>query len=216
MRITHSELENSPHYRKIFEITHEDLIVFVSEHIKPDNLPLRIFYLCNLPILAYIFYKIYYIIFIAPLNWIYLISIILLSFVVFAAVIIPIHELLHALAFKILGAKKISIHAQWEKMLFYAIADKFVMNSREFIFLALTPFVIINSALIAGICFLHAEFKVAALVFLFFHLTGCIGDFALLGYLYKNRKSVILNYDDKELQKSYFYEEISDTINKEA
>jgi hypothetical protein len=208
MRVLYNELENNPRYKKIFEISHEELIVFVSDHIKPDNLPMRLFYLFNLPVLAYIFFKLYYIIFIFPLNWFYLLSVIFLSFVLFAIIVIPLHEFLHAAAFKVLGAKKISIHAQWNRMLFYAIADKFVMNSREFVFLALTPFVVINMALVFCIIFLHGEFKVMSVVFLFFHLTGCIGDFALLGYLYKNRHSAILNYDDKELEKSYFYDEV--------
>jgi len=208
MRITSTELENNPKFRKIFEISHEELILFVSDHVKPDNLPMRLFYLFNLPVLAFIFYKIYFILFVSPLNWWYLLSLILLSLVLFAILVIPLHELLHALAFKFLGAKNVSIHAQWDRMLFYAIADKFVMSSREFVFLALTPFVLINFTLIFGIFFLHSEWKVISVVFLFFHLTGCIGDFALLGYLYKNRFSKILNYDDKDLQMSYFYEEL--------
>jgi len=208
MRLSSIELENNPGFRKIFEISHEELIGFVSDHIKPDNLPMRLFYFFNLPLLAYIFYKLYFIIFVSPLNWFQLIAIVLLSFVLFAIIVIPIHELLHALAFKLLGAKKISIHAQWDRMLFYAIADKFVMNSKEFVFLALTPFVVINLALVVCIFSLHNELKVMSVVFLFFHLTGCIGDFALLGYLYKNRQSTILNYDDKDLQTSYFYEEL--------
>jgi hypothetical protein len=208
MRVPYNELEKNPRYKKIFEISHDELIVFVSDHIRPDNLPMRLFYLFNFPVLAYIFFKLYYILFIFPLNWFYLLSVIFLSFILFAVIVIPFHEFLHAVAFKVLGAKKISIHAQWNRMLFYAIADKFVMNSREFVFLALTPFVVINMALVFCIIFLHGEFKVMSVVFLFFHLTGCIGDFALLGYLYKNRHSLILNYDDKELEKSYFYEEV--------
>ncbi len=209
MRLSSSDLDNNPRYRKIFEISHEELIGFVSDNIRPDNLPMRLFYLFNFPVLAYILYKLYFIIFVSPLNWFQLIAIVLLSFVLFAIIVIPIHELLHALAFKLLGAKKISIHAQWDRMLFYAIADKFVLNSKEFVFLALTPFVIINLALIFGIVLLHGELKVVSVVFLFFHLTGCIGDFALLGYLHKNRQSTILNYDDKDLQMSYFYEEVN-------
>jgi len=210
MKLAYTELENSSKYRKLLEISHEELIVFVSDHIRPDNLPMRLFYLFNLPVLGYIFYKLYFVIFISPLNWFYLLSVILVSFILFAVLIIPMHELLHAMAFKLLGATKVSIHAQWGKMLFYAIADKFVMNSMEFIFLALTPFVVINLSLVLGIFHLHGEFKVMAVVFLFFHLTGCIGDFALLGYLYKNRQHRILNYDDKELEKSYFYEEVTE------
>ena len=208
MKLVYTELENNPRYRKILEISHEELIVFVSEHIKPDNLPMRLFYLFNLPVLAYILYKLYIIVFISPLNWVYLLSVVLLGFILFAIIIIPLHELIHAVAFKVLGAAEVSIHAQWGKMLFYAIANKFVMNSIEFIFLALAPFVVINLALVIAIFNLHGEFKVIAVVFLFFHLTGCIGDFSLLGFLYKNRHQKIVNYDDKELEKSYFYEEV--------
>ena len=211
MKLNYTELENNSRYKKILDISHEELIIFVSEHIRPDNLPMQLFYLSNLPVLGYIFYKLYVILFVNPLNWLYLISVILLSFFLFAIVVIPLHEFLHAVAFKILGAKKVSIHAQWSRMLFYAIADKFVMNSKEFIFLALTPFVVINLGLIYSMCYLHGELKVMATVFLFFHLTGCIGDFALLGYLYKNRHKTILNYDDKELEKSYFYQEVRET-----
>lgn len=210
MKLNYTELENNSRYRKILDISHEDLIIFVSEHIRPDNLPMQLFYLSNLPVLGYIFYKLYIILFVHPLNWFYLISVVLLSFFLFAIVVIPLHELLHAVAFKILGAKKVSIHAQWNKMLFYAIADKFVMNSKEFIFLALTPFVVLNLSLLYSILYFQGELKVMAVVFLFFHLTGCIGDFALLGYLYKNRHQKILNYDDKELEKSYFYEVVTE------
>jgi Putative zincin peptidase len=210
MKLIHKDLENNARYRKILEISHEELIVFVSDHIRPDNLPMRLFYLFNFPVLAYILYKLYIILFIAPVNWFYLSSVILLGFILFALIVIPLHELLHAVAFKLLGASKVSIHAQWGKMLFYAIADKFVMNTGEFVFLALTPFVVINLALIIAVINLHGELKVMSVVFLFFHLTGCIGDFSLLGFLYKNRQRNIVNYDDKELEKSFFYEEVTD------
>ena len=208
MKLDYRELENTDRYRKFFELSHEDLVIFVSEHLRPDNLPMRVFYLLNLPVLAYIFYKLYLVLFVAPLNWVYLITVILLSAILFALLVIPLHEFLHLLAFKLLGAKKTSIHAQWNKMVFYAIADKFVMNSREFLFLALTPFVLLNGLLAAGVVVFHSILRVVSLVFLFLHLTGCIGDFALLGYLFKNRHKRVLNYDDREKGMSYFYEEI--------
>ena len=118
MKLAYTELENRSKYRKILEISHEELILFVSDNIRPDNLPMRLFYLFNLPVLGYIFYKLYFIIFISPLNWFYLLSVILVSFILFAIIVIPMHELLHALAFKLLGATKVSIHAQWGRCFF--------------------------------------------------------------------------------------------------
>lgn len=215
MQIDYRELENSSRYNKIMEVSHEELLYWVSDHIRPDNLPMRIFYLLNLPVLVFIFYKIYFILFVAPLNWFYLASIILISVVAFVIVVIPLHELIHAASFKAMGAKNVSIHAQWNKMLFYAIADKYVLNGKEFAVLALLPFLFINALLTAGIIFLRGELRVISVVFLFLHLTGCIGDFALLGYMYENRKKRILNYDDREKGLSYFYEEISKKVRAE-
>lgn len=215
MRIDYKDLENSTRYSKIMEVSHEELLYWVSDHIRPDNLPMRIFYLLNLPVLCFIFYKIYFILFVAPLNWFYLASIVLLSLVAFVIAIIPLHELIHAASFKAMGAKNVSIHAQWNKMLFYAIADKFVLNGKEFAVLALLPFLLINTLLTAGIIFWRGELRVISVVFLFLHLTGCIGDFALLGYMYENRKKRILNYDDREKGLSYFYEEISQVARAE-
>jgi hypothetical protein len=206
-----SELTDTTRYKKLLELKHDELMFFVASQVRPRGLPMQLFYIMNLPLLGYIFYKIYQIIFISPVNWFYLVGIVLLGLLIFALVIIPLHEILHVLAFRMLGARKTSIHAQWNRMLFYAIADKFVMNSREFIFLALFPFVLINLALIAGVMFLHDEYKVLSLVALFFHFTGCIGDFALLNYLFQNKDKRILNYDDEALGMSYFYEDISQT-----
>ncbi len=208
MRIDYRELENSSRYSKIMEVSHEELLFWVSDHIRPENLPMRIFYLLNLPVLVYIFYKIYLILFVAPLNWFYLASVILISVVAFVIAVIPLHEFIHAASFKAMGAKKVSIHAQWNKMLFYAIADKYVLNAKEFTVLALLPFLLINALFTAGIISFRGELRVISVVFLFLHLTGCIGDFALLGYMYENRKKRILNYDDREKGLSYFYVEI--------
>jgi hypothetical protein len=207
MNLEPSELNNNSRYSKLLELKHDELMYFVVSHVRPKSLPMQLFYLMNVPLLGYIFFKIYQVIFIAPVNWFYLVGIMLLGLLFFGLIVIPLHEILHVVAFRLLGARKTSIHAQWSRMLFYAIADKFVMNSVEFIFLALFPFVLINLALIAGVILLHGEYKVISLVTLFFHFTGCIGDFALLSYLYQNREKRILNYDDETLGMSYFFEE---------
>src|SRR6201989_3055301 len=62
--------------------------------------------------------------------------------------LVPIHELIHGLAYKLLGAKNTSYDVHLKKFYFLAIADKFVTSEREFKIIALAPFLIISVALL--------------------------------------------------------------------
>ena len=125
---------------------------------------------------------------------------ILLSFA-----LIPIHELIHALVYKLLGAKKTSYDVNLKKFYFLAIADQFVASKGEFQIVALAPFLIISLALIAS-AFLAGElWKIAMLSMLMTHSALCSGDFALLSYFEFNKKKKVVTYDDKENMTSFFY-----------
>ena len=65
-----------------------------------------------------------------------------------AFTLVPIHEYIHALAYKSQGAATTSFDANWKKFYFMAIADKFVASKKEFQIIALAPFITINLILI--------------------------------------------------------------------
>jgi len=65
----------------------------------------------------------------------------------FALLLTPIHEYIHVLAYKSVGAKNTSYAANFKKFYFMALADKFVANKRDFRIVALAPFTVISLVL---------------------------------------------------------------------
>ena len=65
--------------------------------------------------------------------------------------LIPIHELIHGLFYKLDGAPAVQYKANFKKFIFYAMADQYVTTFYSFVILAIAPFVIINTLLLIGI-----------------------------------------------------------------
>jgi hypothetical protein len=64
-----------------------------------------------------------------------------------AFALLPLHEYIHVLAYKSQGATNTSYDANLKKFYFMALADKFVANKKEFEIVALSPFIVITTAL---------------------------------------------------------------------
>ena len=120
-------------------------------------------------------------------------------------VLIPFHEWIHALAYQSQGAKQTSFDANLKRFYFLAIADRFVTSKREFIIIALAPFVAISLALLMASFFSGESWKVTLFTTLTIHSLACSGDFALLSYFEFNKKKKVVTYDDKENKVSFFY-----------
>ena len=118
---------------------------------------------------------------------------------------IPIHELIHALAYKLQGAKKTSFDYNFQRFYFLAIADKFVTSKREFKIIALSPFLAISFVLLIASYLTGEWWRVTILTSLMIHTIACSGDFALLSYFEFNRQKKVITYDDKENKVSFFY-----------
>ncbi len=131
-----------------------------------------------------------------------------LAFLSFFAVLLPIHEGIHALVFKALGAKKVGFGWSTKSMIVYAYAQKFAMTLRENSWVAAMPFIVITVSL-AVLWYLFPQWQVFWGMSLFLHTTACIGDFILIQYYLKNKKHLIYTYDDIEGEKrSYFFREV--------
>jgi len=117
---------------------------------------------------------------------------------------LKVHEDIHALTYKAIGAPAVRFVAEWRKGLIYTIADRFVVNQREYLRLALTPLVAI-SVVLGGLYFLIPERDLLIAGLLCFHTLSCIGDIAIVNFLWTRRDQVIFSYDDLKLHKSYFY-----------
>lgn len=125
--------------------------------------------------------------------------------------LIVIHELIHALAYKYVGAKYLSFGMNIRKFLFYVQADKEVLNYQQFRIVALAPAVLVavGSILAMAILYQHEAFYFFIPIFAF-HSLFCSGDFGLLSFFSNRCDQDIVTFDIKAEGKTYFYAKSKD------
>src|SRR5687767_14526747 len=126
-----------------------------------------------------------------------------LAFVALLVVILPIHELLHAAAYRLAGARDIRWDYSMKMAAVWVIAHRFVATTRPFVCVALAPFAI-NAFLVGG-AILFPRFAVYLLFVLLWHLHGAIGDWSLLNFIWIHRRRGFWTFDDADDGRSYFY-----------
>jgi hypothetical protein len=184
------------------ELDHSELIPFVKANMKQTN-PLSVFYWAfNLAAIALF---IFFIIQETRLSIGEAFAKFLLGFFLFFLVLLPIHELIHGLFYKLSGAPDVKFAAQWRKLIFYCVADGFVADTKSFLLVALTPFLIINACLIIMMFYATPGLFYTFLGALILHTGGCFGDFGLASYLYNHKLSRPVTYDDAAGKKTYFF-----------
>lgn len=130
----------------------------------------------------------------------------------FAFVVIPLHEWLHGVAYKMVGAPKVEYHAHWKKMVFYAAADGYEAGFREFRIVALMPFIVmtlLGLILMVASGFSWVDYTTG---FIFFHAAFCGGDFGLLSYMHEHKNEGIITVDDMANKETRFMVRASETI----
>lgn len=124
--------------------------------------------------------------------------------IMIAFLVIPIHELLHGIAYKIMGAETVQYRVVWSKLLFYAAADGYPAGYKEFRFVALLPITVITLVGLLLIVFSGFEWSVIMLGFIITHAAFCGGDFGLLSYMYEHKDEAMITIDDMEKGETYF------------
>jgi len=119
--------------------------------------------------------------------------------------LIPLHEYIHAVVYRLCGARKVSYDADLRRFIFMAIAHRFVAGANEFRLVAIAPFATISIVAASIIPFLTGSHIFIILGLIFAHATCCSGDFAMLSYLNFHRDKHIVTWDDDENKVSYFY-----------
>jgi hypothetical protein len=203
MQMQPEELE-SKGYIQLESLNHQELIPFVQTYIKKPTKAVFAFVGINVFFLIAIAFW-----FVKSGDWegfkiINGINYISMGFAI-AFALIPIHEFIHVLAYQSQGAKNTSYDANWKKLYFMALADKFVANGREFRVVALAPFITITVIGLILLPFVGQLWSFAVLGALFVHTACCAGDFALLSYFEFNKDKEVVTYDDTSTGISYFY-----------
>ena len=203
MKLKPEDLEENG-YILLDEMNHSEIKPFVKKFITKGGWYSSIYYLSvfiSFFFLLFFCFKLHH-------TGSYPIHKILLRFlwgVLITIALVPFHELIHGLAYKLAGAKKTSFDYNLKKFYFLAIADKFVTGKQEFKFIALAPFLIISLTLLMISFFTGQPWKVTLFTTLLIHSIACSGDFALLSYFEFNKKREVVTYDDKKKNVSFFY-----------
>lgn len=128
-------------------------------------------------------------------------------FISFTLIVI-IHELIHAVAYKLVGAKKISFGADIKRFIFHVQVDKQVFNYKQMMFVALAPAVVIFiTTAIGAIIFSGSVYYIFATI-LAVHSLFCLGDLGILCFFQNRPDKDIYTFDDKEKKETYFYAKI--------
>lgn len=206
---TLEELRNSGRYELLHELEHQQVKEFVLRQIASGSRLIRYFSVYQgLMILTGLFFITRTVILAFRGNLLPLYYILGAIFFTFTLLIL-VHELLHALAFKLTGAKRVSIGAYLKKFIFYAEADLHVLNRKQFTLVALTPFVVVKLLSAAGIILSLGNPLMYFWIFMMcIHSLFCAGDIGMLDYFYHYNEGAIYTVDVKKEKKSYFYRAI--------
>jgi hypothetical protein len=203
---TVNDLQGSGKYKLVYQLNHQQIREFVIKQISLGSKLIRVYMIYQfLMILVGLFFITLSVLLafrgnVQPL--IYIGFAIIFSF----TLLILVHELLHVLAYKITGAPKVSIGAYTRRFIFYAEADRHVLNRNQFLLVALTPLVTIQLATLVGIVFTYNHPIVYFIIFIMsVHSLFCAGDIGMLDYFYTYKKAQLFTFDVKDEKKSYFY-----------
>jgi len=206
----HNELISSNEYEQIIALKHSEIKNFIVTEVEKQSIWARIANMYQITgLLAFVLglFKAF-MPFFTKRESIYLFWLVL-GLVFTFTVLIIMHELIHALAYRYVGARNLSFGMNIRKFMFYVQADKQVLNYKQFKIVALAPVVTVAILSILGmiIFYNHAAFYFFIPI-LAFHSVFCGGDFGLLCIFANRSDKEILTFNVKSEEKTYFYAKI--------
>ncbi|MEN8230085.1 MAG: DUF3267 domain-containing protein [Bacteroidota bacterium] len=201
------KLQEDPGYRQIMELDFNEMIPFVLSNIKRRSVISFLYAGVTLGTLLFVLLYMILGLIESQLTWLGIIKQSLIGIFAGSFLVIPLHELLHGLAFRIIGARKIKFGADLQQFIFFVTADRYPVSGKELYFLAMTPFLVINTATVAIIAIWFPQVILFPAFLLFSHNIMCVGDFALVNFVHQQRNKVY-TFDETDHRKSYFYEEV--------
>ena len=126
-----------------------------------------------------------------------------------SVIVAPIHEFIHYLAFKLMGAKKVSFKVNFKKFYILCNADNFVANRKEIRFVGLSPFVLISAMLTLAVLISGPQLSFFLMGILIAHTTCCAGDFGILSYFDFHSDKEVVSFDDQAKEITCFYQKMS-------
>ena len=204
---TIKELQNEEKFELVAKLNHEQIKTFVIEQLtKKSKIVFAYMVYQTLMVITGIFFLAYSIFVtfygnFSPLLFVLAALVFSLSF------LIIIHEGIHGIALKLTGAKTIRFGAYFRKFIFYAEANRHVLNRKQFLLIALAPLIVVQIVTFAGIVLhWHQPFVYFWIIIMCVHSLFCTGDIGLLSVFYSSENE-LYTFDINEEKQSYFYRE---------
>lgn len=124
--------------------------------------------------------------------------------IVLSLLLIPLHECIHLITYKILGAKKVTLSSYIKRWYILTQADQFVVGRSEMQWLATTPFIIISLLGFLLLGFVNDLWQISISSMILFHATLCMADFRILDYFVSSTPEKVM-YSDIKKDESYIY-----------
>jgi hypothetical protein len=202
---TIDELENGHAYEKVLTLSYKDIAPFVIRNLKSNILPMILIWIV---ILVSVFLIIWF--------WPGLrnasansriMSGLITGFLFIPLMLVPVHEGLHLVPYKLGGARDIRLGADLRQGIMYVTAHRFVAGRILYTLVALTPFVIITVGLIITMLLCSTWWKWILSIALCTHTTMCAGDAALTGFMMGLGQRKVFTWDDADAMEAYFFAE---------
>ena len=205
-KLTPEDLQNESEFELLTEVSYENLREFIVKQIREEKYIIRIYSIYQVIMtMLFVFILTRSIVFSINGHSGALAGVVLALLFSFTALII-IHELLHAAAYMLNGARKISFGVILKKFVFYALADRQVITSRAFRIVALAPFVVVKLiCLVGSIACYNEQLMYFFVSVMCLHSLFCAGDIAMLAFYKIHKGKEIFNFDNRSEGKTYFY-----------
>lgn len=205
-KLTPEDLLDEKEFELMTEVSHQDLKEFVVAQISQEKLIIRTYSIYQLIMVLLFMFFLSKSVILAIKGFPEMLIPIVFAIVFSLSILIIVHELLHALAYLLIGARKISFGAIIKKFVFYALADRQVISQGAFRIVALAPFVVVKLACLIGIVILfNQQLMYFFVTVMCLHSLFCAGDIAMLAFYRIHKDKEIYNFDDKAKGKTYFY-----------
>jgi hypothetical protein len=197
-----SELANAG-FELYCSFSHQDLLHFIKPYMDKKNLYTHV-YKASLFLCFLIFFGgLGYLIGSGSFEW-QMVQYLMMGLGM-VLLLIPVHEVIHGIVYKLVGAPKVQYGVVWKQAVFYALAHHFVIGFAAFRLVALAPFVIISLSLIVAIFLSSGYWFITFFAMLLLHTLFSGGDFALLSFFKEHQHLEMLTYDDKETGETFFF-----------
>ncbi len=203
-RLRVSDLVGNPAFRLILELDLDDLADFLKQHAQDDT-PLLRWYRSLVVVLAGLWLggAGAAVLFDAGVSLAHLPGTIALTLVILLVVVVPLHEALHVLTLVFYGARDLRFRFSLRKLYIAVTVHHFVASSREIIWMAILPFLVINVMLMVLFAVSSLDkFLLGGLLFL--HTFLCAGDIINISLHPGERERY--SYVDAEANKVFLYE----------